>query len=510
MNALFNPPWKILLGFYSLLIAALSAPGAITLASPFTDHAVLQCDKPIPIWGRADPGESISVSFGGQSAQTVAGREGRWHVELKPLAATAVPAELVVRGKNTVVLQDVVVGEVWLASGQSNMEWPVNLTHDAAREMAAANFPLIRHLKIEHVSGPAPVEFAKTNGWQVAAPETVGGFTAVGYFFARELHRQLNVPVGIVHSSWGGTEIESWMSDKARRATPSAAEIDARWKKSVSEWPPERIARYPADMAAWQKAEAEAKATQTRNPLPWPQPPATNDSPALPGGPYNAMIAPLQPFALRGFLWYQGESNVQRAQEYSALFTALIQNWRTSWGDKRLPFYFVQLPNYAAEDANGTAWPALREAQARVLALAETGMAVAIDGEEAQNLHPTKKQEIGRRLALIALARTYHRTVEWTGPQFTRAVREGSAMRLSVQSAGALTLRSHEGISFEIAGADKVFHPATAKVDGATLSVSSSEVSDPVAVRYAWRNAPAATLFNSAGLPAAPFRSDSW
>ena len=491
-------------------LCVLSARADVVLAPVFGDHAVLQCDKPVPVWGRAAAGEPITVAFRGQTAHTTADAGGHWRVDLKPLAASAAAGELTVTGKNTLTLRDVVVGEVWLASGQSNMEWPVNLARDAVNEMAAANFPLIRHLKVEHASGPKPADTVKTSGWQSASPQTVGGFTAVGYFFARELHRKLGVPVGIIHSSWGGTAIESWLSDDARQATSLAGTLDARWKQALSEWPPDRVARYPAAMAAWQKADAEAKASHTKNLLPWPQPPATDDSPALPGGPFNAMIAPLQPGAIRGILWYQGESNVEHSAEYAELFTRLIRSWRSGWGQPELPFYFVQLPNYADGAPDGIAWSKLREAQAKALALSETAMAVTIDVGEPENLHPTNKADVGRRLALIALAKTYGEAGAWSGPQFARAVREGAAMRVTFHSFTGLTARGGTVSALQLAGADRIFHSAEGKIEHDTLLVSSRAVANPVAVRYAWSNAPAANLFNAAGLPAAPFRSDDW
>ncbi len=499
--------------FPSLCCFALLAAGArgdVQLAPIFTDHTVLQRGQPLPIWGRAAAGETISVSFHDQTAHTTADANGRWSVRLKPFPAHLDPAEFTVTGVNTITLRDVLVGDVWLASGQSNMEWPVNLTRDAEKEMAAANFPLIRHLKIEHASSPTLGESVKTTGWQPASPETVGGFTAVGYFFAREIHQKLGVPVGIIHGSWGGTAIESWLSEPARSSTSLATTLAARWQKSLVEWPPERVARYPADMAAWKKADADAKAAHAKNLMVWPQPPATDDSPALPGGPFNAMIAPLQPVALRGVLWYQGESNVERAGEYAELFSTLIRTWRADWERRELPFYFVQIPNYADGDAHGRAWARLREAQAKALELTSTGMAVAIDLGEAENLHPLNKQDVGHRLALVALAKTYDRADEWSGPQFGRAVREGAAMRVQFQHSEGLIARDGPVQSLELAGADEVFYPASGAIERETLLVSSPAVPKPVAVRYAWSNAPTANLTNRAGLPAAPFRSDAW
>ncbi|HEX2854370.1 MAG TPA: sialate O-acetylesterase [Opitutaceae bacterium] len=492
-------------------LPALAARADVTLAPIFSHSVVLQSDKTVPIWGRAAPGEVVVVSFRGQSVRTSAGADGRWIAYLQPMSASADPATLDVVGRNLVTIYDVLVGEVWIASGQSNMDWPVNLVRGAAKEMVAANFPFIRHVRIEPTAGPTATDMVKTSGWQRTTPETVGGFAAVPFFFARHVHRRIGVPIGIISASWGGTDIEAWMSDDARRWTTVTDKLVARWEQAKREWPPERVARYPADMETWQKAEAHAKATKTKNPLPWPKPPAIDTSPARPGGPYNGMIAPLQPCAMRGFLWYQGESNVAHADEYGELFVNLIRTWRTSWRQNDLPFFFVQLPNYADADANGTSWALMREAQAKALALPSTGMAVTIDIGESDNLHPTDKQEVGRRLALIALSKIYDIPTDWSGPQFTSTTREGGTMRVKFQHATTgLIARDGEVQSLEIAGADKVFHPAISRIEGDILIVSSPQVPEPVAVRYAWKNAPKVNLFNRAGLPAVPFRTDTW
>ena len=279
------------------VLAACAAPVAtpakkveVTLAPLFGDHAVLQRDKPVPVWGRAGAADAVTVTFHGQAAHTVAGPDGRWMVRIGPFAASAEPADLVVAGASTLTLHDVVVGEVWLCSGQSNMEFTVDdggytyRVDEPGAEVATANYPLIRQFKVERTVSTVPAETVKTGGWQPASPKTVGGFTAVGYFFARDIHRALGVPVGIVDSPWGGTPIESWMSDAARNSTSLAARSRRPMEEADSDWPPERVARYPADMAAWEKAEREAQGQPHKNPLPWPQPPASLDSPALPGG----------------------------------------------------------------------------------------------------------------------------------------------------------------------------------------------------------------------------------
>jgi Domain of unknown function (DUF303). len=494
------------------VLATTSMRAEIALGALFTDGVVLQREKPIPVWGRANPKQKIAVTFGDHTVQTTAGADGRWIIYLDAVPASNDPAEIVVAAANeSVVIRDVLVGEVWLASGQSNMEWPISHVRDDEKKIAAVELPHLRHVKIDRTVAGTPADSVKTSGWQKASPDTVPGFTAVGYFFARELHRRLRVPIGIINSSSGGTPIESWMSDTSRRATSLGAVIETRWQAAKAEWTPERIARYPADLEAWQKAEAEARATKTKNPLPWPPPPATDDSPSRPGGLFNGMIAPLQPFALRGFLWYQGEANVGRANEYQALFPAMIRAWRSNWGDDFLPFYFVQLPNYADNEPNGRKWAHLREAQAKALELPRTAMAVTIDLGDPAEIHPTNKLEVGRRLAQIAKTETYHLPGDAFGPMFVGATREGSALRVRfTHAATGLVAHNRPVQSLELAGADQVFHPATGKIERDTLVVTSPQVPAPVAVRYAWTNAPAANLYNGAGLPAEPFRSDDW
>ncbi len=501
----------------STLRAEEAAP-ALSLAPVFGDHAVLQRDKPVPVWGQATAGSTITVAFHGQAVSTVAGADGRWRLSLEPLAASSEGADLSVRGPGSLVLHDVVVGEVWLCSGQSNMEFVVDdggatyrVAH-ASEEVAAAHFPLIRQLKVDHAVATSPQERARTSGWVAATPDTVGQFTAVGYFFARDIHLATGVPVGIIDSPWGGTPVESWIRDDARRATKASAAIDARWKQAMGRWTLDRLAQYPVAMEGFSEAEFEAMADGTKNPVAWPEQPATVSSPYLPGGLFNAMIAPLQPCALRGFLWYQGESNVGHADEYGELFAALIRSWRTEWGQGDLPFYFVQIANFGdeAERAHRD-WALLREAQQSVLNLPATGMAVTIDIGEAGNIHPRNKQEVGRRLALLARAGVYGMPAETSGPVFVGAEASGGRMVARFSHASpSLVAKGGEVTSLEVAGADRVFHEAKGVIEGDTLAASSPEVPEPVAVRYAWLNAPRANLYNAAGLPAAPFRSDAW
>ena len=507
----------------SLFIAAV-LQADITLAPLFRDHAVLQRDRLLPVWGRAEPGEVVQVAFRGREASAVTNADGRWCVTLPPLPASAEPAELTASGRNLVRIADILVGEVWLCSGQSNMEYPVNperVPPDNLRldnqeaETAAARHPLIRRFKVARQPAEHPLD-SVGGAWAVCAPETMRTFTAAGYFFARDIHQALAVPVGIIDSSWGGTPIESWLSAAALASDPAFAAVGERWSKSLELFPA-RIVKYEADLRAWQ-GQAEAAAARgsavhedflrTRRP---PKRPLQGPGTAwAPGALYNGMIAPLVPYAIRGVLWYQGESNVPRAGEYGALFRGLITSWRDVWGQGDFPFLFVQLAAHADEHTHYAEWAWLREAQARALTLPATAMAVAIDNPDPANLHPGNKQVIGRRLALLARARVYGLGGESSGPVVRTVTRETGGLRVRFAHAGKCVLLEGPATGFELAGADRVFHPAVACVEDDSVLLSSAAVAAPVVVRYAWADAPAVTLFNGAGLPAAPFRTDAW
>jgi sialate O-acetylesterase len=510
--------------------AAAVAHADVTLAPLFTDGAVLQRDKRVAVWGRADAGEKVSVVFAGQKCDATAANDGRWIVYLEPLTTSAEGAELTATGKNTVTIRDVLVGEVWLCSGQSNMEWPVSRAENAAAEIAAANFPLIRHVHVEHTVAEAPADTVKTRGWQPATPQNVGTWTAVGYFFAREIHQKLGVPIGIVHSSWGGTPVESWMSPAALRSNPAFTVVDQRWQQMLAEFPA-RKKTFDDQVAAWTAGEAAAKA---RSPAaaadfaqktPRPRAPRGPGDSWTPTGLFNGMINPLLPYGLRGVLWYQGESNAERAAEYHALFSAMITAWRGHFGQGDFPFYWVSLANYGVPIDNGErgrTYALLREQQTKTLPLPNTGQALAIDIGDPKNIHPTNKQEVGRRLALLARNRVYDSVCDDTGPTFVSATREalpanrkagtvaGTALRVRFTHADGLVAHDKPVQSLELAGADRVFYPAEARIDRDSLLVFSPKVREPVAVRYAFSNAPEANLYNGAGLPAVPFRSDDW
>lgn len=498
----------------SLVLAVLSQSvpvllAEVSLAPLFRDGAILQQGKPLPVWGRAAAGEKVTVEFSGQRRSVQADADGRWSIMLEPLPLSRQSAEMVVTGGNVVRIADILVGEVWICSGQSNMEWPVKAAADPEREIAAASHSLIRQIKIPRTVAEAPADTV-AGEWTVCSPKTVGDFTAVGYFFGRTLLRELDVPIGLINTSWGGTQIESWISPEGLKSESAFSTVFERWKQLLADFPA-ADEKYRAALAKYEKAKAEAEAAGREFQRRPPRPAEGPGSRWMPAGLYNAMVHPLVPYAIRGVIWYQGESNAARFPEYALLFQTLISQWRKVFGQGDLPFLFVQLANLErAKDSSGVQWAFLREAQASVLSLPATGMATAVDIGDPTNIHPKNKQEVGRRLALIALASVYEKGGDYSGPIFQSAKADGSAMRITFGHAKGLTLLGDPPSGFELAGADKVFHPATAKIEGDTVIAISRDVKKPVAVRYAWQNNPPSRLYNAAGLPAPPFRSDDW
>lgn len=491
------------------LLGSSSLEAAVTLPKLLSDHMMFQRGVPARVWGKASPGESVTVSFQGQSVSAKAGPKGRWEVFLAPLQAGA-PSAMRVEAGNTITVRDVLVGEVWVASGQSNMVWPVERSNNADREMAAAKYPRIRLFKVAQNTSEEPL--ADVDGeWQVCSPETVGGFSAAGYFFARHLHQQLRAPVGVIQSAWGGTPAESWTSTEALKAEPSLHFFLDDWAQVLADYPAAKL-RHEKALRRWTETSKAAKAAG-KQPSRQPRAPQGPGHQQAPASLYNAMIAPLVPYAIRGAIWYQGENNAARAQayEYRRLFQTMILDWRARWAQGDFPFLFVQLANYARVREGGQ-WPELQEAQAMALQLRNTGMAVTIDIGESQNIHPKNKQDVGKRLALAARAIAYDEKLVYSGPLFRQVTRDGNRLRVWFDHTGG-GLRARGGaalVGFTIAGADQVFVPAEARIDGKTVVVSSSEAPEAVAVRYAWANDPDNNLTNAEGLPASPFRSDQW
>jgi len=622
------------------------AAAAVAVVAPhplFTDHAVLQQGVDVPVWGTADPGEAVTVEIGGRHGSATADAKGKWLVRLPPMPAGG-PFTMTISGRNRVVVSDVLVGEVWLAGGQSNMERQLGPRagqrpiDDWEKEAAAANDPQIRQFAVAQEKSLTPLETV-TGQWTVATPEAVKEFTAVGYFFARDLHRARHVPVGLIHSSWGGTPAEAWTSQAGLQSLPDFADTGAQIQTLIAD--PEAAHRqYAARLESWFVAHDAGSVPRASWELPaldaggwktmavpglWEDAgepdlngvvwfrktfdlPAGAGSPAaelqlgmvddidttwvngvklgttvgynvvrdyrvppgvLHAGPnvvavrvldtgggggiwgegklqlvlkdrevglsgpwryrigmrledappppagiigdvntptilYNAMIGPLVPFAIRGVIWYQGEANVHRERQYRSLFPALIADWRRAWG-RDFPFLFVQIAPF--RDMT----PELRDAQLWTWRhTANTAMVVTIDCGDASDIHPTHKQPVGARLALAARALAYGEHVEYAGPVFeSMTVRGAAAILRFTHLGGGLVAKGGALDGFTVAGADGIAHPATAKIRGKTVVVTSATVSKPVAVRYGWANVAAGNLFNKAGLPASPFRTDA-
>lgn len=638
--------------------------GWLKLPAIFGDHMVLQCNQPVPIWGWAEPNEEVVVILNGKSLSvTKANQQGRWMVKLPPQPAGS-PHELIIRTRReTVRFTDVLFGEVWVCSGQSNMEWPVALAQNAKQEIDTANFPQIRFFVVEKSIALEPQNDCKGR-WVICNPETIGGFSAVGYFFGREIHQRLKVPVGLIGTYWGGTPAEAWTDlktlesdldfkpilERLPRGQETLQRLQEQYERALAEWREKALLKDSGNKGeemGWAKPEFNDSDWATMNlpqvwersspqmnidgavwfrkvvtipddwvgkelilnlgpiddhdttyfngerigstgaetpnswtmprrykvpsnlvkpganliavrvfdmwanggftglpdqmrleiaeggeePIslagPWkfkiefardaskvpqqPQPPVNNWTPT---GLFNAMVAPLIPYAIRGVIWYQGESNVGRAYQYRKLFPALINSWRKAWGQGDFPFLFVQLANYLERNPEPTesAWAELREAQLLTLkTVPKTGMAVAIDIGEANDIHPRNKQDVGKRLAMTALAIAYGQKIVYSGPIYRSMRIEGNKIRLFFDHVGSrLVAKGDKLVGFAIAGKDRKFVWANARIEGDTVVVWSEQVPDPVAVRYAWANNPECNLYNKEGLPASPFRTDDW
>ena len=630
----------------------------VRLPSIIGDNMVLQQGVKLRIWGKANAGERVTVTFEKKSVDTVADAQGRWQVWLSPLKAGG-PSELTIKGDNVVTIKNVLVGEVWICSGQSNMEWPLVNTVNGNDAVAQAKYPEIRLFSVDHTTSISQLDDLKGR-WVVTTPEDAGSFSAVGYFFGREIYQQVKVPIGLINTSWGGTPAEAWTAIEALRSSPELKPILDRYESSLNalpqtkaayeralvEWEEKNLyvdgenkgealgyadpatsisdwarmdlpkqfeaAGLPIDGVVWfrkvvdvpaswagkdlvlnltaiddydityfngKKIGSTGRETENSYMIPrkyavpgslvraganviavrvfdrageggfgsagemslrlaeseqislrgnwdykveralepkhpdWgtrPEPVGASNQNS-PGVLYNAMLAPLVPFAIRGAIWYQGESNAGRAYQYRTLFPTMIRNWRSVWGYD-FPFYFVQLPNWRArqETPSESDWAELREAQAMTLREPGTGMAIAIDlgGED---LHPRNKVEVGQRLASLALANVYGKQIMPSGPLFDRFKVKGDKVRISFKYGKGLKTSDGGPVKgFAIAGADRKFVWADARIEGDTVVVSSPTVLKPLAVRYAWADNPLVNLYNKAGLPVSPFRTDDW
>jgi sialate O-acetylesterase len=489
----------------ALLLAPLAALQAaeLKLAAVFSDHMVLQRDKPVPVWGWADPGEIITVEFADQKKSALADAAGKWQVKLDPMAASVQSRVLVVRSEKLerqARVADVLVGEVWLGSGQSNMAMTINRAKDFEKERAASTLPLIRMFK-EESPAAATAQADGRGQWAVCSPDTVAGFSATLFFFGRELHRELKVPVGLINSSVGGTPIESWIAAEAQAQAPELKNLVAAQSTAAA---PTNAAALKARYEEQAKKEGKPVPRRPRDPL------ETQKRKGNTGDLFNGKIAPLIPCALRGVVWYQGEANSHPGQGrfYQHYLPLLVSDWRARW-DEELPFAWVQLPNFARE---GDDWSLVREAMLKTLRLPQTGMAITVDIGDPANIHPENKQEVGRRLSLWALGTVYGRKVTAiSGPLPSGHEISGNQITVAFKhTEGGLVAKDGELKGFVVAGEDKQWKPAQAKIAGDKVIVASPEVAKPIALRYAWAANPACNLSNGGGLPASPFRTDDW
>jgi sialate O-acetylesterase len=490
-----------------------SAAADVKLPAIFTSHMVLQQGQPDRVWGWADAGEEVSVSIDGQTKSAKAGDDGKWLLTLDPLKVGG-PHVMTVKGKNEIKLEDVLVGEVWICSGQSNMAWTVAAATDGDLESLAANFAQIRLISVPQLGTQEPQ--SDFNGkWELCTPETAKQFSAVGFFFGRQLYQTLNVPIGLIDDAWGGSACEAWIARDVLAADEKYQPLLARWEE-IEMNSPKLQAEYETKLAAWKEAAAKARADGKQPTRPPQGPDAQLKGNHRPANIYNGVLKPTIGYGMRGVIWYQGESNAPRAYQYRDLFPLMISSWRKEWGIGDFPFYWVQLADYKAEklEPGESDWAELREAQTMTMSkLPNTGEAVIIDIGEGKDIHPKNKQDVGKRLARWALARDYGVSVPYHSPQYKSMEKKDGKIVVTLDYApgGLRPFDVNELRGFAIAGEDKKFVWAQAKIVGLNqIEVWSDQIREPVAVRYAWADNPICNVFSAEGLPLTPFRTDDW
>ena len=500
-----------------LLICAspLTAIGDVKLPAIFSDHAVLQREMPVPVWGWAEPGEAVTVAIAGQKHKATADDNGKWRVTLSPLSVGE-PLKLVVEGNNRLERNDILVGEVWLCSGQSNMEWPVAASANADLEIPTADHPRIRLVRVKGEGSQTTVgDF--DGKWEICSPDKVKGFSAAGYFFGRELQSHIDVPIGLIDNSWGGSACEAWIRRDRLERKPMYEALLARWDKIATDHDAAKArAEFDRNLAEWEKKAAAAREAGEPEPAgkPWWSDPLKGQ--LRPSNLYHARLGPILGYAIRGAIWYQGESNAGRAYQYREMFPLMIESWRDEWGQADFPFYWVQLADFLPEkpEPAESGWAELREAQTMTQdRLPNTGQAVIVDLGEAADIHPRNKLEVAKRLARWALARDYGREIVCQSPRYDSMESKDGTITVKFKDVGG-GLRSVDAAEvqgFAIAGEDRKWAWAEAKIVAPDqVAVSSKDVAAPVAVRYAWADNPVCNLYNQVGLPVTPFRTDDW
>ncbi len=504
---------KTLLCGFLLVFASLTAAAEVRLPDVIASSMVLQQKQKTPIWGTADPGESVTVSFAGRKKTVVADQNGKWRVDLEPMAANSAPQSMKIAGKNTIELTDILIGEVWLVAGQSNMQRLLRETANGDAVQAAANHPNIRLFNVSR-----EVAFRRKQGklgeWATCTPKTVAEFSAAGYYFGVELERELKVPIGLINSSYGGSQAEAWTPVEYLVANPDLKATVDRTKIWEAERAQVRI-DYDAAIKKWREDSDKARAAGAR-PSPSPGVPDALRDYRIASSIYDGMIAPLMPFAIKGAIWYQGESNEARAEQYNILLPTMIRAWRERWGQGSFPFGIIQLPNYRGVKAEpeDAPWSFIREAERRTaMNDKNAGLIVTIDIGEANDIHPKNKLDVGRRMAVWALKNSYGRKLT-DSPVLVKSAVEGSKIVLTFKEVGSgLKIRDGDKLDeFAIAGPGRKWVWAEARISGKNkVEVWSPKIADPKAVRYAFNSNPKhPNLTNNSGLPASPFRTDDW
>lgn len=490
----------LVLALLSVSCLGLRSQAEVKLPNIFSDHMVLQQKQQNKVWGRAEAGEAVTVTIDGSSKKTQADDKGDWSVMIDPIPVGGPYVLNVQAGSGTIEINDILVGEVWVCSGQSNMEWRVRSSNDPDMVKVAANYPEIRMINYPNTGSQEPIWTHEGSDWMVCSPESVGEFSAVGYFFGRQLHQTLDVPIGLVNDAWGGSSAEAWINR-------DLLEDDEKFKPSLEKW--EAMEEQFASLST--KAEQTEADEKKLNGLK-----RQMFGNHRPSNIYNGVLLSHLGYGIKGAVWYQGESNASRAHQYRHIFPMMIANWRDEWGQGDFPFYWVQLADFRSEsnEPQESDWAELREAQTMTMsALPNTGEAVIIDVGEGKDIHPRNKVIVGQRLARWALAKDYGLDIAYQSPTYTSMDKADGKITLSFEhvDGGWRPFDVREPVGFAVAGEDKKFVWATAKLlkDG-RIEVSSEEVKEPVAVRYAWADNPVCNMFDTMGLPLTPFRTDDW
>jgi sialate O-acetylesterase len=489
---------------YSALLFILWFPlnktfAEITLPPIISDHMVLQQGTRIRIWGDASVGEQVTVSVLNQIKNTTANQTGKWEVWLNPTKSNT-PVDMVISGKNSITIKDVLFGDVWFGAGQSNMEWKVKQSNNAEFEIANSANPQIRIFKVNKKNSNMPLEEV-SGRWALCGPDIVGEVSGCLYFFGRDLFKERNGPLGLIEAGWGATPGQSWLSKEAIEEVPELAYILSDWNKILSDYPT-AFEKYKQELKAWESDTISGKTSNIKTPKA-PQGPGDKNEPA---SIFNGIVAPLSKYKIKGVLWYQGEANAyeKTAYPYRLLLKALIRDWRNKWGQGDLPFLIAQLSTLYKHPY----WPILRESQAEVAAqLLNTALIVTIDVGDSTDAHFRNKQEVGRRFALAARHMVYGENIEYSGPVFKNATRKGDFIKIRFNHAKGLQTKGGNNIEgFKISGANGVVKPADARFDGSNVLIPCQGLTAPITIYYAFTDAPVCNLFNEAGLPAVPFR----